>query len=252
MTPTEEQIARDAFERQVMTKYPQLSLSALYRYPDDAELHGDYAGLYKRTGIATMWQGFLMGLEAKKLTNPFKVFIAEMTETGNRKTYFVTIDNLEQRPKEPKLMDQTGRITPFSSSEKEHALHEAFTWADFLGVEYTACTCVMCKYKGRRAIKESGMRLIRMHRGGLDESLKTQQSIPATIEDVREYIKLHTGTVSEAELATLTVELYENTPDTRIAGWPATWIVRYQYNGTDTRVVLGFINGPLDEMKEQA
>ena len=151
MNYEEEQIARASFEKQLLADHPNKSMFELVDRWDSAG--GAQAHEYKRGEVETLWKGFLMGLKAKKLTNPFKVRIDSMTENvegGERKTHIVTLINSEQRPKKARLLDQTGIITPFASVNEEHAKHEATAYAEFLGVAFPSCTCVMCKHKGKR------------------------------------------------------------------------------------------------------
>ena len=63
---------------------------------------------------------------------PFTVEVCEMTES-HQKTYWVVLtraggsDKVWASPEE-------GRITPFKSTNREHAEHEAREWAAFLNV----------------------------------------------------------------------------------------------------------------------
>lgn len=63
---------------------------------------------------------------------------------------------------------------------------------------------------------------IRMHRGGLDEAMKTIEEIPATLKDVKAYLVKHVGL--RATIAAIEVKPYTALPDKRI-GWDQTYLV---------------------------
>lgn len=64
---------------------------------------------------------------------------------------------------------------------------------------------------------------IRMHRGGLEESMQTLEEIENTIAAVHAYVCRHiTGWAPEGPVV---VVRYDDAPDERI-GWNATWLVR--------------------------
>lgn len=65
----------------------------------------------------------------------FRVEVACMHES-HRKTWWVTLINVRTRPAGAKVFDDTGRIFPFVSEIRQHALMEAHEWAAFLGVTY--------------------------------------------------------------------------------------------------------------------
>lgn len=63
---------------------------------------------------------------------------------------------------------------------------------------------------------------IRQHRGGLDESVATMKTIPATLEAMREYLKEFGEKgipFTEEQLASVRVMPYLETIETRIPGW---------------------------------
>lgn len=68
---------------------------------------------------------------------------------------------------------------------------------------------------------------IRMHRGGLAESMATQQTIEPTLVAVRNYLECELGSFLElfpTQLDGLVVEPYVEGPDERI-GWARTFVV---------------------------
>lgn len=82
---------------------------------------------------------------------------------------------------------------------------------------------------------------IRMHRGGLAESIATQQTIEPTMVAVMAYLKCELGSFLELfpkQLDGLVVEPYADGPDERI-GWAQTYVVN-----TSTGVVA-FTDEPI-------
>ena len=65
----------------------------------------------------------------------YVVRVAEMKES-HRTTYWVVLERSD-RPKDAKVYDSKGRITPFMHENKEYADSEAEKWAEFLGVQVT-------------------------------------------------------------------------------------------------------------------
>jgi hypothetical protein len=65
----------------------------------------------------------------------FRVEVACIHES-HRKTWWVTLINVRTRPVGAKIYDDTGRIFPFVTEIREHAIQEAHEWAAFLGVTY--------------------------------------------------------------------------------------------------------------------
>lgn len=64
---------------------------------------------------------------------------------------------------------------------------------------------------------------IRLHRGGLDESMQTAEKIEPTLEAIRDYFTRR-QVFGYDELSRIVVEEYSNRPDGRI-GWPCTYLV---------------------------
>lgn len=90
-------------------------------------------------------------------------------------------------------------------------------------------------------IRPRTMMKIRPHRGTLDHAMEDEREIPATKEAIHEYINdIHkTLPFSEQELATVSVALYDASPDTRIK-WPSTYIICYVPRDSEQRAVFGF------------
>lgn len=65
----------------------------------------------------------------------FRVEVARMRES-HRLTWWVTLINVRTRPAGARVFDDTGRIFPFMSEIRPHAIQEAHEWAAFLGVVY--------------------------------------------------------------------------------------------------------------------
>lgn len=65
----------------------------------------------------------------------YRVRIAKMVES-HRVTYWVILERSD-RPKDAKIWDSRGKITPSFHGNKEHADLEAAKWAEFLGVTVT-------------------------------------------------------------------------------------------------------------------
>lgn len=83
---------------------------------------------------------------------------------------------------------------------------------------------------------------IRKHAGGLDDSMKTMEEIPNTLEAVRDYAKRRRTYLcyTEEELASFAISPYSG-PDLRI-DWDATFIVTYISAESGFRRVFGFCN----------
>jgi hypothetical protein len=65
----------------------------------------------------------------------FRVEVACMHES-HRVSWWVALINVRTRPVDAHVFDDTGRIFPFMSEIRPHAVQEAHEWATFLGVTY--------------------------------------------------------------------------------------------------------------------
>lgn len=78
--------------------------------------------------------------------------------------------------------------------------------------------------------KEVDQMQIRVHRGGLGESVATMKTIDATMEAVKQYMCEHGGGLpfSQKELDSVKIMPYIESKETRIEGWEGnTWLVTY-------------------------
>lgn len=92
---------------------------------------------------------------------------------------------------------------------------------------------------------------VRMHRGSLDEAMKTQRLIEPTHEALRQYLVSQAPNLpfTDAELDSVCVELYYDKKDERIVGWDQTYIVRMQDGSTGNYMVVGMTNTPLNPVE---
>jgi hypothetical protein len=77
----------------------------------------------------------ILAVPSTKPDQFFRVEVSCMHESY-RKTWWVALINVKTRPKNAKVFDDTGRIFPFTTEIREHAIQEAHEWAAFLGVTY--------------------------------------------------------------------------------------------------------------------
>lgn len=72
---------------------------------------------------------------------------------------------------------------------------------------------------------------IRAHRGGLEESVATMKTIPATMEAVREHVAANWTDIrpwTQEELQSIQVDMYYEDAETRIEGWDgSTYIISF-------------------------
>jgi hypothetical protein len=100
---------------------------------------------------------------------------------------------------------------------------------------------------------EQVMMQIRAHRGALEESVKTMQTIPATLQAIREYMAANTSLpFSKEELETVQVDMYNENPEERITGWDGpTYIISVKPTipraPNNPRVFFGYCSKPVDE-----
>ncbi len=89
---------------------------------------------------------------------------------------------------------------------------------------------------------------VRMHRGSLDEAMKTQRLIAPTNEALREYLVSQSPNLpfTDAELDSVIVQLYMDRKDDRIVGWDQTYVVRMQDGQTGNYMVVAMTNKPLN------
>jgi hypothetical protein len=92
---------------------------------------------------------------------------------------------------------------------------------------------------------------IRCHRGSLEESVETMQTIPATIEAIREYVIQHTDPIpfSASVINSITVMPYSNDKETRIEGWDGpTFLVVYRIGGSGSFAPFGMCSRMVGEV----
>lgn len=94
-----------------------------------------------------------------------------------------------------------------------------------------------CQYQPAPRVKKIGTIRIRMHRGGLDDSIKTMEEIPATKESVLVYLCKHD--VLRLNEDSIKVEPYFMEPDERI-DWNVTLMVR------DATGIIAYTDGPVE------
>lgn len=89
---------------------------------------------------------------------------------------------------------------------------------------------------------------VRMHRGGLEEAMKTQRLIEPTDEALREYLISQSPNLpfTDEELNSVHVVLYMDRKDDRIVGWDQTYVVRMQCGQTGNIMVVAMANQPLN------
>lgn len=95
---------------------------------------------------------------------------------------------------------------------------------------------------------------VRQHRGGLDNSVATMKTIPATMEALREHVReaLAAWGVTEEILDSIRVEEYLQERETRIPGWDgSTYLITLQQAEptptTSGRAVFGYCSRMVDK-----
>ena len=92
---------------------------------------------------------------------------------------------------------------------------------------------------------------IRQHRGGLEESVATMETISATMEAVRDYIQAHTPfmfALTETELKSVEVKIYSVLREKRIPNWIGpTYVITYLRDGENQPSVFGFCSDMPEE-----